>query len=142
MDDVDVLQPHQNEILTWEIVGDIKSSPEDFIVREIGWAPSSISMGTDCNSKEITDTTKKKNVNEYRRKPGWHRCIAGLECNHHISEQSSDDLYVGGRDMIIIMIQKISQILCRKVMHVMCKRNWIVVHTAPQQKCPTIHTRN
>ena len=49
----DVLQPHQNEILTWEIVGDIKSSPEDFIVREIGWAPSSISVGTDCNSKEI-----------------------------------------------------------------------------------------
>lgn len=98
VDDVDVLQPHQNEILTWEIVGDIKSSPEDFIVREIGWAPSSISVGTDCNSKEITDTTKKKNVNEYRRKPGWHRCIAGLECNHHISEQNSDGVDVGGRD--------------------------------------------
>ena len=95
----DVLQPHQNEILTWEIVGDIKSSPEDFIVREIGWAPnSSTNLGTDYD-KESTDTIKQNaNKYSYRRKPGWHRCIAGLECNHHISDQNSDGVYVGGRD--------------------------------------------
>ena len=105
-DDVDdVHQPsHQNEILTWEIVGDIKSSPEDFIVREIGWAPNStslpsISMGTDDNSEESAITIQKNaNGYSYRRKPGWHRCIAGLECNHHTSEQSSSGVYVGGRD--------------------------------------------
>lgn len=53
---------------TWEILGDIKSSPQDFLVREIGWAPYLQSSGDACDGKPSG------------RLPGWSRKIAGLDC--------------------------------------------------------------
>ena len=60
---------------SWEIVGDIKSSPEDFIVREIGWAPPpSGSVGREGGDDEKI----KYSTNEYIKRREWSRQIAGL----------------------------------------------------------------
>jgi len=69
-------------IATWEIVGDIKTIPEDFIVREIGYAPSLLLAHLDDDENEcngamaISNTTQKQNV---RTPHGWSRQIAGLD---------------------------------------------------------------
>jgi tRNA(Glu) U13 pseudouridine synthase TruD len=63
-------------ITTWEIVGDIKSIPEDFIVREIGYAPS-LPPATHDDDDANNTITKQNNV---RIPQGWTRQIAGLNC--------------------------------------------------------------
>ncbi|KAL7551205.1 hypothetical protein ACHAWF_014403 [Thalassiosira exigua] len=72
-------EPSSPPVVTWEIVGDIKSAPEDFVVREIGWAPASAGakQGEDelnsCGANDEAEYT----TSEYRRKPGWSRSTAG-----------------------------------------------------------------
>ena len=71
---------------TWEIVGDIKVYPEDFLVREIGWAPDHSS-----DSDELSRRCDMPNgTSKYRRLPGWTRAIAGLDF-HSQSEKVSDE---------------------------------------------------
>ena len=67
-----------NQFVTWEIVGDIKTIPEDFIVREIGWAPSPLERNGDNDIDGI-----RHNSNNCKRRPGpeWKRKIAGSEMN-------------------------------------------------------------
>lgn len=71
-DTSDELLPAET-ITTWEIVGDIKSIPEDFIVREIGYAPSLQPAHGDDNKNTVA---KQNNV---RTPQGWKRQIAGLD---------------------------------------------------------------
>lgn len=77
-----LLQKKQKEITTWEIVGDIKSTPDDFIVREIGWAPGNDGNGskTDHSVGSHEPGGFKHSSSKYLRRPGWSRRIAGLDC--------------------------------------------------------------
>lgn len=78
----------QGEIVdTWEIIGDIKATPSDFLVREIGWAPPIIT--TDVKRDDNANNILKNGVcQKYRRKlPGWSRKIAGLDCHSHLEER-------------------------------------------------------
>lgn len=105
---------HRNETETWEIVGDIKSTPEDFVVREIGWAPP---MGgavepnddkhngnDDENAVEHSSASDaKQNAKKYKRRPGWRRTIAGLECENQTRASAnavaqSEDVRISGSD--------------------------------------------
>ena len=61
---------------TWEIIGDIKVHPEDFLVREIGWAPGHLSSNGDESNRRFNVQAGK---GKYRRLHGWSRAIAGLE---------------------------------------------------------------
>lgn len=88
IDDVSPSPSNQNRSvsLTWEIVGNIKSSPEDFIVREIGWAPPP-PPGVECNDAKTVESKEKEMLpaiehssSKYKRVPGWTRRIASLEC--------------------------------------------------------------
>lgn len=63
---------------TWEIVGDIKSSPGDFLVREIGWAPPLHSSDTDAAVDSSEPASLNNGTSKYRRLPGWSRRVAGL----------------------------------------------------------------
>lgn len=71
------LQQHQHDqfpdqtILTWEIIGDIKSTPQDFIVREIGLAPP---------SKKCLQNLMEYNDSGSKQKHRWCRRVAGLDC--------------------------------------------------------------
>jgi hypothetical protein len=69
---------------TWETIGDIKSSPEDFLVREIGWAPL-LALSEDVNKYDIS-------IGKYGRLPGWTRQIAGLEHQSHSETTSGETL--------------------------------------------------
>lgn len=68
---------NKNEYLTWEIVGNIKISPEDFIVREIGWAPTRIPTRVEqhTDQKFATDAEPDSTL-------VWSRQIAGLKCEY------------------------------------------------------------
>ena len=74
---------------TWEIIGDIKSCPQDFVVREIGWAPSNLSSDGDVKGCSNIQPTY-KGTNRYSRLPGWSRRIAGFECHSLVEEVSND----------------------------------------------------
>ena len=87
-----------SEITTWEIIGNIKTTPEDFIVREIGWAPEPtaprVERGDDKNGFEDVAPTAKHNTDtKGRTSPAWHRQIAGLECKSQ-SETRLDSVNV------------------------------------------------
>ena len=85
----------KQEILTWEMVGDIKSTPEDFIVREIGWAPYSSAADADAkaniNNEEASNVNVKYTTQKYRRLPGWTRKVAGVDCEEVILLASAAD---------------------------------------------------
>lgn len=69
-------------VTTWEIVGDIKSAPEDFVVREIGWAPAAAASTARNGGDGFVESGERDieyRTNVYRRRPGWTRRIAGLE---------------------------------------------------------------
>ena len=75
-------------ITTWEIVGDIKSKPEDFVVREIGYTPYPPSVSTThlknndgMNINIISNTNHRQ-----QRKQGWRLSIAGLDDGDHSKE--------------------------------------------------------
>ncbi|KAL7537330.1 hypothetical protein ACHAXR_007742 [Thalassiosira sp. AJA248-18] len=94
-------QQKHNKIDTWEIVGAIKSTPGDFIVREIGWAPPSSSVervgGVENDTKQRKSgehgnvSEIKYSTSKYRKSPGWSRKIAGMdmECEFISTERSS-----------------------------------------------------
>ena len=70
-------------VSTWEIIGDIKSTPQDFIVREIGWCPPHPSLPTPTPIAAKHDGQQENNngrsyMNRYTRRKGWRRGIAGL----------------------------------------------------------------
>ena len=79
---------------TWEITGDIKSTPQDFIVREIGWCPpsSKLQHSSQDNSSEMNNGSDRSYMNKYTRRKGWRRGIAGLPEND-INEEDKD--YIG-----------------------------------------------
>ena len=95
-DDATKSLPDQEEITTtttWEIIGNIKTTPEDFIVREIGWSPAAEPTaprerveprGDDENGHGdvVAPTTAKQHNTDRkgRTPPSWHRKIAGLKC--------------------------------------------------------------
>lgn len=96
-DDATKYLPDQEETTTttttWEIIGDIKTTPEDFIVREIGWSPAAEPTaprerveprGDDENGHENVAapiTAKQHNTDRKgRTPPSWRRRIAGLKC--------------------------------------------------------------
>ena len=85
----------RNEIVTttWEIVGDIKTAPQDFIVREIGWAPPSSSSAVQV---EVGDD-EQLGTNKYKTLPGWSRKIAGMDDHtpNHDEVSSSIDVEKG-----------------------------------------------
>ncbi|KAL9183859.1 hypothetical protein ACHAXT_004715 [Thalassiosira profunda] len=64
---------------TWEIVGDIKSRPEDFVVREIGWAPPTEGEGHGDEKGASTGEGGRHSTGTYKRRPGWARRIAGVD---------------------------------------------------------------
>ena len=94
-------------ITTWEIIGDIKSTPHDFIVREIGWIPPPPKKSTEGKDtsdeqpqpqqlheqrqKEDEEEEEKSHsmlksddrsyMNKYTKRKGWLRGIAGLVAN-------------------------------------------------------------
>ncbi len=74
--------PVDKIIQTWEIHGDIKSTPEDFIVREIGMAPPPQQYSVpDVTTEE--ENEKLKGINNGhgdKSRHGWCRSIAGLGC--------------------------------------------------------------
>jgi tRNA(Glu) U13 pseudouridine synthase TruD len=81
----DILPAAAAAITTWEIVGDIKSIPEDFVVREIGYAPSLPPATHDDDDDTNNTRTKQNNV---RIPQGWTRQIAGLNCITTNAEQT------------------------------------------------------
>ena len=91
---------HENhEIIdTWEIIGDIKSSPDDFLVREIGWAPPL--SGVACNDDKLSAASG--STSRYRRLPGWSRRVAGLcqseQPSNNDTEAIDPDFYETGND--------------------------------------------
>ena len=100
---------NQNQTVTWEIVGDIKSTPEDFIVREIGWAPppppvehgdAKSGSKNDESGEHYTTNDIKHNTSKYRRRPGWSRRIAGLECEKQTAKNVCDEMNEGRSDHI------------------------------------------
>ncbi|KAK1740799.1 pseudouridine synthase, TruD family [Skeletonema marinoi] len=86
---------------TWEITGDIKSTPQDFIVREIGWCPPPPKQHSDQedNSEKSDSSRDRSYMNKYTRRKGWRRGIAGLtesdtaqdddDCKEHDDDVSS-----------------------------------------------------
>lgn len=77
-------------IKTWEIVGDIKTTPQDFVVREIGWCPPP------NYSSHAQDNSEKSNgdrsyMNKYTKRNGWRRGIAGLTESDDTSTHDDDD---------------------------------------------------
>ena len=72
------LLPSKTSIVktTWEITGDIKTTPQDFVVREIGWCPPSTPQQVTDQSQ--SDTGDRSFMNKYHRRKGWRRGIAGL----------------------------------------------------------------
>lgn len=91
---------HENhEIIdTWEIIGDIKSSPDDFLVREIGWAPPL--SGDACNDDNLSAASG--STSRYRRLPGWSRRVAGLcpseQPSNNDTETTYPDYHEAGND--------------------------------------------
>jgi hypothetical protein len=88
----------RGEITTWEIVGNIKTTPEDFIVREIGWAPVPTAPRVersdgDNGDEDVAPTAKHNSDTKGRTPPAWHRRIAGLECKSQ-SETRLDGVHV------------------------------------------------
>jgi hypothetical protein len=67
-----------SELLTWEIVGNIKSTPEDFVVREIGWAPTRILDSAEHHANKNVDCKDEKKLTSIN-KVVWSRKIAGLD---------------------------------------------------------------
>ncbi|KAL7458663.1 hypothetical protein ACHAWC_010291 [Mediolabrus comicus] len=67
-------------VSTWEIIGDIKSTPQDFIVREIGWCPPlpSSSPPAAKHDGQKEDNNDRSYMNKYIKRKGWRRGIAGL----------------------------------------------------------------
>lgn len=88
-----------SELLTWEIIGDIKTSPEDFIVREIGWAPTRIPARTehhadgDIHGKKLDATTTEPDSLVV-----WSRKIAGLDTEYHTTTAPVDGEVYEQRD--------------------------------------------
>jgi len=106
---------------TWEIIGDIKTTPEDFIVREIGWSPAAEPTapreradprGDDENGHRdvVAPTTTAKRHNTDRKgrtPPSWRRRIAGLKCKSQ-SETRLDGVNVE-RECIDGVSSKVSE---------------------------------
>ena len=66
-------------IKTWEIIGDIKCTPQDFVVREIGWCPpSNHYYSAQDNSEKSNSDGDRSYMNKYTQRKGWRRGIAGL----------------------------------------------------------------
>ena len=102
----DQKQPHQEQSnkssssskvpiikTTWEITGDIKSSAQDFIVREIGWCPppskQQHSAQDNCSEDINHNAGDRSYVNKYTRRKGWRRGIAGLT-EYTTNEEDND----------------------------------------------------
>lgn len=89
---------HGNEILTWEIAGDIKTTPEDFIVREIGWAPTRLPTHVEHHT-DRNNESEERNVGAATQTKSavvWSRKIAGLECDY----PTTSDADVHGVDSV------------------------------------------
>jgi hypothetical protein len=69
---------NDSELLTWEIVGNIKSTPEDFVVREIGWAPTRITTSAEHHANKNVDCKDEKKLTSTKIVV-WSRKIAGLD---------------------------------------------------------------
>ncbi|KAL7446094.1 hypothetical protein ACHAXH_008706 [Discostella pseudostelligera] len=96
-DGLDVSPPsqpnHGNEILTWEIAGDIKTTPEDFIVREIGWAPTRLPTDVEHHT-DRNNESEDRNVGTATQTKStvvWSRKIAGLECDYPTTSDADVD---------------------------------------------------
>ncbi len=82
-----------SEILTWEIIGDIKTSPEDFIVREIGWAPTRIPARCAEHHADGDIHSKKRNdaaTTQSDSSVVWSRKIAGLDSEYQTTTAPVD----------------------------------------------------
>jgi len=76
-------------IKTWEIVGDIKSTPQDFVVREIGWCPPPNYSSAQDNSEQSCGD--RSYMNKYTKRKGWRRGIAGLTESDTLTHEDDGD---------------------------------------------------
>ena len=94
-------------VSTWEIIGDIKSTPQDFIVREIGWCPppsssspppapppaAAAAVAAPKRDGQQEEHNDRSYMNKYTNKrKGWRRGIAGLvEYDDSVDATADDD---------------------------------------------------